>query len=119
MTDRISNAMLIAMIEAEDKLTNEDATFEENLNAAMLATRNHWMCADKNEQFQAAVGAVASHYGRRSDEYTRLKREMKILRGFNKMIDTSQTGVPVDWDFLITDDEFESVGLMQLWRETQ
>lgn len=105
----MNNTTIIAMTEAVHAIP-KDAPLEDQIRAAMNATRNHWMCTDETEQFKAAIGAVLQHYGEGSPEFARLGWEMRQIA----RLSAAMSGVPVDW----TADEpvFEPIGIMGMWR---
>ena len=110
--------MNIAISEAQNAI-KDDGTLIEKLKTVMLVTQNHWMCTNEDEQFRAAVGAVMLHYGKDSDEFVRLEREMKSLNKLSAALHAAQAGVSVNFDSALDaeDNEYKPIGLLQLWRE--
>ena len=73
----MNNLIHVAIAEAKAAAKLE-TTLKGRLEAAMRATRNHWLVTDDDSRFQAAV-AAAYELSDDSDR-TRIERELSVLR---------------------------------------
>jgi hypothetical protein len=106
----------LMLTEAKAIIAEEQGSLLGMLKAAMKATRNHWMCLNEDKQFRAAVGAVMLHYGKDSEEYERLGKEMDSLNKASAVFTALQVGVPIDWESMETESDYEPIGLLKLWK---
>ena len=95
----------IAMAEAKSNVEKAEGGLPEKLQAAMKATRDHWMVTEM------------VFYGQSSEEFKRLKWEMGNLNRFSAALNASQAGVSVDFSSVLDEQEYEPIGLLSLWRE--
>ena len=113
MEGGMDNTILIALAEAKSELSLENDLLQ-NIKDSMSACKNHWLVTDDDDQFRASVGAVMAFYGEGSDEYKRLKQEMKTLTQFSAMMTAQQAGLNVGFDGI---DVMENpIGLLKLWK---
>ena len=113
----ISVSVSIAIQEIKHHIP-EEGDLISKLMFAMSEARNHWMVTNDDEQFRSAVGAVMLHYGEGSEEFKRLEWEMGNLNRFSAALVAAQQGVMVDFGSVLdSDQEYEPVGLLKLWRK--
>lgn len=99
---------MIAVTEAKAAAKNE-TTLEGRLEAAMNATKDHWLLTDEDGRFRAAKGAVLL-LGEAEDK-ERIKFEIKQLRTLSAMM----SGVPIDFEKI---EELKNpIGLLKVWQE--
>ncbi len=111
--------LMIAITEIKSHLADETGDLPDLLRVAMRLTRDHWLLANEEAQFRAAVSAVMLHYGEVSEEYKRLNWEIENLKRFQAAITAAQVGVLVDFSGVLSDNEsgYQPVGLLELWHE--
>lgn len=114
----MNNLVLIAMTEAKAAVEKTEGGLVEKLEASMRAVSNHWMVTNKDEQFQAAIGAVMDFYGGESEEVRHIEWEIGNIKRINSVLNSASNGIQLDWETVIEEsDEFESVGLINMWQE--
>lgn len=106
----------IAVAEAKHAIKQGD-TLEQQLKAAMNVTRDHWLVADESSQLNGAVAAVMTFHGPDSLEYERLRKEMRNLNQLNASLVAALQGVPVNWEAIEVEKDYEPIGILKLWRE--
>lgn len=114
----MNNIVLIAMTEAKMSVKATEGGLIEKLKASMRAVSNHWMVTNKDEQFQAAIGAVMEFYGAESKEFRHIEWEIGNIKRINSALNSASNGIQLDWETVIEEsDEFEAVGLISMWQE--
>ena len=119
-----SVGMTVAMAEAEGPVKKAPGDLIEKVEAAMRITKDHWLCTIPDERFRAAVGAVMLHYGKDSEEFSRLESEMKGLQKLSVFFSALEAGVQLDavaWEHQIEEDSDANprVGLVRIWLQVQ
>jgi hypothetical protein len=113
----LSASVSIAIQEIKHYIPSEGDLIEK-LKFAMAQAKNHWLLTKDDEQFRAAVGAVMLHYGEGSEEFERIEWEMGNINRFSAALVAAEQGVGVDFgSVLSSDQEYDSIGLLGLWRE--
>lgn len=103
-------ALMIAVTEAGHAIKGKSfPTLEAKLEAAMEATKDHWMLTDEDGRFRAAIGAVLCDCT--PDEKERIESEMLALRTLSAMF----SGIPVDLAGMKAPEN--PLKLMDLWRK--
>lgn len=98
------------LVFAEAKAAAKDAPdLDSRIQAAMKAAKNHWLTADENKQFGAAVAAIRDL----SDDETkeRIDEELRGLQALSALL----SGVPVNMEAVSM--ATEPLGLMKIWKE--
>ncbi|KKN55058.1 hypothetical protein LCGC14_0586590 [marine sediment metagenome] len=110
-----SNSDIILISDVKDKLKKEN-TFEENIKVAMHEAKNNWLVVDPNDQFRGAVGALGLFYGEGTEEFERIKQEMKVLNSLSVM-----GSIPVDFQALSDnlDTNLKPCELRKIWDEAK
>lgn len=106
----MDNTDLIAITEAESAAKGKE-TLEERLEAAMNATKDHWLLTDEDRRFMAAVGGVLLVSN--EEEQERIKSEVSIL----KTISAGCSGVPIKIEELLKQSRTEPIGMMKMWKK--
>jgi hypothetical protein len=109
----LRNSVLVAIQETKMNIQNmADKPVENRLKKAMETMQNHWLVTNKDEQFQAAVGAVL--VTATDDEKERINAELRTLKALN----AAMNGIPVDMGRAIEGLEGnEPIGLTKIWKE--
>ena len=107
------NILAVCSTEAEAAVRKcpENASIEDRLRAAFVATRGHWLCTEENGQFLAGLGAVMLFYGEGTEEHSQLQCDVDLLAAFQKG----------DFDAISAMSAFDvrPVGAAGIWRETK
>jgi len=104
----MNNTLIIPFSEAKHAAEGlED--IEDILKAAMKATKNHWMVANEDEQFQAALAATLCLC--KDEDKERFEKEVRNL----KILSSALSGVPVDWG--ATEEIENPIGIMDIWNK--
>lgn len=118
----MNNAPMILAIEDAKQVAGQvDGDIVARLQAAMIATKDHWLLTVEDERFRSAVGGVMAFYGEGSSEYERLKRELNNLGKFSAGLGATQAGIEVNWLSLLSEladeaEEYQPLGLLNIWR---
>lgn len=104
------NTMHIAIAEARHALKGVEGT-KAMLEAAMDATRDHWMVVDDNKRFSCAVGAVMVELGDTHPDYDILRREMAMLNALG----AAMGGLPINFNAMEPVEDAFGIGAM--WAE--
>jgi len=109
-----TNTEKIMIQEIEGKL-DKTKSIEENFKIAAVAAKEHWLAPNEKEAFNTAVIAVSSIYGLESEEFARIKQEMKMVNAFH----FTPTNVPVDMGALMEDldPKYKPIGFVKIWKE--
>jgi hypothetical protein len=113
----MSDVMLALVVQScESAVKNCNGDLKSKLLVAMKEAKNHFMVTDKDTQLRGAIGAVMSFYGKDSDEWRRLEREVDMLRKFSAFLQATQSGLVVEPPEL--DESAEPpIGILGMWRE--
>lgn len=114
---RNNNLIAIAMTEAASALEglSSGASKVDKLKAAMKVTKDHWLCTNEDEQFEAAVSAVMHVEGLESDFAKQILEECTNIGKLNAFFRAAQAGLEVMPPEISA--EYETLGLMRLWNE--
>lgn len=112
---------LILVSEIKQTLNNEkvENALEEKLKLAMHIAKNHWLITDSAIQFRGAIGGVMMYYGEDSKEFKRLSWEMRQIEKLDFVLRAAQANIPIDISNISCDNEYVSIGLLKLWKETK
>jgi hypothetical protein len=107
----MANPTAIASSEIASSLKSKKfKTLTDHLNAAMKLAKNHWLIAEDNERFKAAIGAVMTTCS--DEDRQRLKTEMKVIETMSLAI----MGIGVDLSQAVPEG-FKAIGLVKMWQE--
>jgi hypothetical protein len=113
----MNNLIALVATEAAEAAKRTEGTLEDKLRAAMRKGYRHWMVTDENDQLMGSLEGAARVLP--DEDVARIEAELRLFQALS----AASSGVPVDFERLLPDDEDEErpkpIGIRKLWDEVK